>query len=204
MIYPQKFDIPSGQKAAYDVLTEAHICSSLKDNFGKRIFFGSALGKNVPYKEKQVIECCEMMFRGYLKDITNAVEIGTKYGLSALLIAHYAYHLTTIDIIPRTEPMRIWDLYGLSPKITYAVVDDNKEKAEYVKGLDFDFAFIDGDHSYEGIKLDFKLVRKCGRVLFHDYDYSEPPLKDDVNRFIEELPKEEVKINEPFAYWEKK
>lgn len=39
-------------------------------------------------------------------------------------------------------------------------------------GKQVDFLFIDGDHSYEGVKLDFEmyspLVRKGGLIAFHD------------------------------------
>lgn len=41
-----------------------------------------------------------------------------------------------------------------------------------LKGQKLDFLFIDGDHSYEGVKRDFEmyapLVRKGGLIGFHD------------------------------------
>ena len=55
----------------------------------------------------------------------------------------------------------------------------------------FDFAFIDGDHSYEGVRADWltysPLVRSGGLVAFHDtwpnYDRHEPG----VVRWVDEL-----------------
>jgi predicted O-methyltransferase YrrM len=41
-----------------------------------------------------------------------------------------------------------------------------------LEGRKLDFLFIDGDHTYEGVKGDFKmyfpLVRKDGIIAFHD------------------------------------
>jgi predicted O-methyltransferase YrrM len=41
-----------------------------------------------------------------------------------------------------------------------------------LNGNQLDFLFIDGDHSYEGVKKDFEmyspLVRKGGIIAFHD------------------------------------
>ena len=60
------------------------------------------------------------------------------------------------------------------------------------KGL-IDFAFIDGDHTYEGVKEDFEkyapLVRQGGLVAFHDI-LPRPDLPEiAVDRFWEELKK---------------
>ena len=62
-----------------------------------------------------------------------------------------------------------------------------------------DFAFVDGDHKYNEIALDFELVKKCGRVLFHDYGMDHLP---DVTDFVDTLPRREVTIDRPFAYWQ--
>ncbi|HDZ13371.1 hypothetical protein LCGC14_0643790 [marine sediment metagenome] len=200
MIYPLEFGIKTLGDAAFDIITEAHICNMVREEFGKRILFGTAIATSEMKEDLTVLVCNENQFRGYLKDITNAVEIGTKFGISSLLLAHYAYHLTTIDIIPRTEPVRIWNCFGVSHKITYGVVKDDDEKKQYLKSLDFDFAFVDGDHSYKGVKFDFECVKKCGKVLFHDYDHNKP-VKEGVVRFIDELPDKKVIKEPPFAYW---
>jgi hypothetical protein len=200
IIYPQALGIKHNRDAAYDRITEAHICNAIGEEFGRRYTNGSAAFDQVNEDGKTFIVCYEKAFRSLLKDrdIHNAVEIGTYLGVSSLFLAHYAYHLTTIDVIPRTEPVSLWNYFGVSPKITYAVALDNKAKQEYLSGLDFDFAFIDGDHSYEGVKFDFELVERGGRVLFHDY-----PGKEGVKKFVDELPKKELEIVKNFAYWEK-
>jgi predicted O-methyltransferase YrrM len=56
-----------------------------------------------------------------------------------------------------------------------------------------DFAFIDGDHSYDGVKQDFefygRLVRKGGLVAFHDIAESTDPAIQ-VDRFWKEVKQE--------------
>jgi len=54
-----------------------------------------------------------------------------------------------------------------------------------------DFLFIDGDHSYEGVKKDFEmyapLVRKGGMIAFHDIVEHPPETGCQVNRFWSEV-----------------
>jgi predicted O-methyltransferase YrrM len=76
------------------------------------------------------------------------------------------------------------------------------ETFEKVKSIcpQFDFIFIDGDHTYEGVKRDFELYKDLlsprGYIAFHDIDpnhvfrniYSpEEPKTGKVRRFWEEL-----------------
>lgn len=64
----------------------------------------------------------------------------------------------------------------------------------YFWGTYIDFLFIDGDHTYEGVKKDFytyaPLVRPGGIVAFHDVSLTGQKWIDagvEVNRFWEEL-----------------
>ncbi len=201
VMYPQKMGLTSVRTAAYDVITEAHVCGDIQKEFGNRYLRGTCVLVEKRWKEGNQnvtkIDCKEKLFRSFLKDIdiTNAVEIGTYLGVSSLLLAHYAYHLTTIDVYPRTEPIPLWDYFGVSPKIEYAVVMNDDIKKKYVESLGFDFAYIDGDHRYEGVKSDFELVKRCGRVLIGCYGQYEG-----VTKLVDEI---SAKTNEHFAYWEK-
>jgi len=59
----------------------------------------------------------------------------------------------------------------------------------------FDFIFIDGDHTYDGVKSDFNMYKKLlsdrGYIGFHDIDsehiFVEPDRNNDVNPFWKEL-----------------
>lgn len=54
----------------------------------------------------------------------------------------------------------------------------------------FDWIYIDGDHSYEGCKLDLniakRLVKPDGLILGHDHNYKFPGVVDSVKEFVEE------------------
>lgn len=60
-----------------------------------------------------------------------------------------------------------------------------------LKGKSLDFLFIDGDHSYRGVKQDFEmyspLVRKGGLVAFHDICKHPPELRCDVSSYWNEI-----------------
>jgi len=68
----------------------------------------------------------------------------------------------------------------------------------------FDFVFIDGDHSYEGVKRDIKLwnpkVKKGGCLIGHDYYHHSG--MDDVRRAVNELlPNHNVEPRNPQGIW---
>ncbi|MGD0801990.1 MAG: class I SAM-dependent methyltransferase [Terracidiphilus sp.] len=58
-----------------------------------------------------------------------------------------------------------------------------------LQGRNLDFLFIDGDHRYEGVRMDFgmysPLVRKGGLIAFHDIAQSEGP--EEVYKFWDEI-----------------
>lgn len=66
---------------------------------------------------------------------------------------------------------------------------DNLKKV--LRGKEIDFLFIDGDHSYEGVKTDFltysPLVRSKGLIGFHDICEHAPETGCDVKRFWDEI-----------------
>ena len=148
------------------------------------------------------------IFRG--KKIKTAVEIGTYNGTTTALLAHYAEKVITIDIKNYVDRFPFWADYGVYEKIDSYVVKDDEDKARLLAGMDFDFAYIDGDHSERGVRADFECVKKCGRVLFHDYyeqgtkfDFG-AAARQGICTVVDELPDDELTIGRPFAYWEKK
>lgn len=165
----------------------------------------------------------EKKFRDIIEIIRpkRVVEIGTAKGISALLMSVIADNICTFDILDYPEKYILWNIHNVNNKIQFYHCENNDDKKEELDKMDFDFAFIDGDHSFSGVSFDFGCVNKCGRVLFHDYflkDTKHSLAKEypkygsdygnhngwDVTNFVDSLPKEEVTINEPFAYWEKR
>ena len=135
------------------------------------------------------------------KKPTNIIEIGTYNGLSTVQLASIVDGLVyTFDIIYRNCEY-MWNLFGVRHKIDNFI--GTKEDIHYNinwrwnrKQILFDFAFIDGDHRYKSVKWDFELVKRCGRVLFHDINGEE------VGRFVKEIGGKQV--HEIFGYWEAK
>ena len=69
--------------------------------------------------------------------------------------------------------------------------DDTIERLkEILNGKSIDYLFIDGDHTYEGVKVDFErykeLVRPGGKIGFHDIAYH-PDSSCDVFRYWNEI-----------------
>ena len=207
MIYPQELGIKSDIVLDKDSVGE-HVCGDVMKRFGVAILYGTIIAKDVPSDGKVYITCCEKQLDKYLDGINHVVEIGTKFGVGSTFLAHRSKHLTTIDIVPRTEPIAVWDFFGVSKKITYVVVESDEEKREYLQGIDFDFAVIDGGHTYKDVESDFECVKKCGRVLFHEYILTPPKREPDKFKptidFLKTLPQDEIVYDEPFAYWEKR
>jgi cephalosporin hydroxylase len=60
-----------------------------------------------------------------------------------------------------------------------------------LNGNEVDFLFVDGDHTYDGVKQDFQmyssLIRKGGIVAFHDIVKHDQTTNCEVHRFWEEI-----------------
>jgi len=149
--------------------------------------------------------------------INTAVEIGTFWGITAAHFAQFANRVHTFDILDHLEKYKVWYELGVGSKISFHLIKgrdmvDNtfkdfqgthtltgKEKdiKTIIDSIDFDFAFIDGNHSYENVKADFELVKRCGRILFHDIV---PEFKG-IYKFAKEIGIKAVFYN--VGYWEK-
>jgi predicted O-methyltransferase YrrM len=101
------------------------------------------------------------------------VEIGRFHGGSTLLLAAAvgsAGKLTSIDRAPQNDDalLHVLRRSRLADRVELIVADANHVHRSEV----LDFAFIDGDHSYDGARRDHnrwgKLVRVGGFIIHHD------------------------------------
>ncbi len=118
----------------------------------------------------------------------NALEIGTANGGTLFLLCRLAHHKANLMSIDLPEgpfgggyPEWKTELYQsfAKPKQNLQLLraDSHQEKTLRDTQLFFgekqlDFLFIDGDHTYEGVKQDYEMyapmVRKGGIIAFHD------------------------------------
>lgn len=159
-----------------------------------------------------VDENLERIVRGLEPKPIDVLEIGTCNGISALIMSHIVNRVYTFDVAYRNAEY-IWSFFPNQRKkiIAYAgpqhILDFTiADMANWTKawGIKFDFAFIDGDHTYEGAKHDFELARVLGikRILFHDV-HGEGPEHSGVGKFtILELHARVIDDRKIYGYWE--
>lgn len=129
------------------------------------------------------------------------LETGTASGCSALLLLQYAEKVVTFDV--QEVPMKydIWDFFGVRDRITSHIIKDTSEIPNLLTE-EFDFAFIDGDHSYGGCSRDIVIAEKCGRILFHDVYH--PPIIQAINELRTRKGGVYIQCGPTFGYWNNK
>ncbi|MHA2013359.1 MAG: hypothetical protein ACTSWG_13395 [Candidatus Helarchaeota archaeon] len=161
-------------------------------------------------KMRKTIETCLEIFPIQGKKI--AIESGTFHGVSAALLADYFDEVHTFEIErgyvkDKTLHDKVWQYLGISNKIHFHLIKNDKEKLNILKDLNWNFGFIDGNHTC-GTRIDFELFNKCGRILFHDYNSkkakTQKGLWKAVYDYINTLSNNIVYIDEPFVVWIKK
>ncbi len=131
----------------------------------------------------------------------SVLEVGTARGMSALILAHWAGVVHTIDIYQSKWIPKIFAEAGVEGHVVPIVVKDNAEKAKVIQELTFEMTNIDGDHSRKGVQVDFDLTKHCGLLLFHDYPQAYPGA--DGAGWVLGRQKTGVVIDRtPFAWWE--
>ena len=81
------------------------------------------------------------------------------------------------------------------------MIKNEAEKEAFLNKLDFDFCYMDGDH-FHYTYSDWMMIRKCGRVLFHEYW----PKQYAVWELVNSLPHEQFEYDGKklhYAYWSK-
>jgi predicted O-methyltransferase YrrM len=136
------------------------------------LFFCSPLNRGIL---RQDLDEAALLFR-YVSQIASprGVEIGRYYGGSTVLLAAAigkAGKLYSIDICPNNQDKELIDVLketDLSGRVELIINDANLIEIND----DLDFAFIDGDHTYEGARLDHnrwgKKIKEGGILIHHD------------------------------------
>lgn len=140
-------------------------------------------------------------FSKYLKllseqNIKSYIELGCRWGGTFVLTNEY---LKKINNVKKSVAVDIIQ----SPVLNYCMTNDNTQFIrintqhdafkKYMSKNYFDLIFIDGDHSYDGVKNDYEICKNSGKIfVFHDIVNDACP---GVIKFWDEL-----KINEFNTY----
>ncbi|MEM5875171.1 MAG: class I SAM-dependent methyltransferase [Candidatus Aenigmatarchaeota archaeon] len=151
------------------------------------------------------------------------LEIGTANGGTLFLwcrIAHKTGKIISIDLpggkfgggYPKWK-FPLYKSFATGKQKVYLIRDDSHNKQSFKKiirilnGEKLDFLFIDGDHTYEGVRKDFEmyspLVKKGGIIAFHDIVPGPEEYVGGVPKFWKEI-KKKYKHKEIVKNWKQR
>lgn len=116
------------------------------------------------------------------REVVHFLEIGSNRGGLSFLLSHFTPSGLRIILDNAGSRARTQMLSALPGEVHEIVADSHREETvaeveERLKGRKVDLLFIDGDHSYDGVKRDYflyrHLVRPGGLIAFHDVRDSE-------------------------------
>ena len=106
------------------------------------------------------------------QNINSYIEIGCRWGGTFVLTNEY---LKMFNNINKSVAVDIIDSpvlnYCMSNNETYFIKinSQSQEFMNYMNNNYFDLIFIDGDHSYNGVKNDYEISKNSGKIfVFHD------------------------------------
>lgn len=155
-------------------------------------------------KKEEFVEFIDLIKKSKPRTI---LEIGTSEGGTLFFFSKFAApeaNIITIDLpIVRNyasySPAKIpfFKLYKPKKQKIYFLRKDShktstiRKISKILKNYELDVLFIDGDHSYEGVKMDFEnfspFVRKNGLIAFHDIVEHPPESNCEVSQFWNEI-----------------
>lgn len=136
-------------------------------------------------------------------DQPKVVELGTYLGGSTVLMAGAGGYILTVDnyssktfdhwacVDPAGDVYKLLKKYNLQDKVDIQTANTHIFPNTEIK---CDVLFIDGDHSYEGVKMDYihwiDCVKKGGHILFHDavWERKNATGQESVAKFLSEVP----------------
>ncbi len=125
--------------------------------------------------------------------VRSYLEVGVMHGGTFALVVDYLNSVSRLDRACAVDIMRVPSLRRFARRrngVQVLRVDSGSERfaAALARSGGYDVAFIDGDHSYDGVRRDFETVRPHSQIMvFHDIVDAAAP---GVRQFWRELKKE--------------
>jgi predicted O-methyltransferase YrrM len=172
--------------------------------YARKIAHIAVYKKNATQKITELSPLISLLKRRRLRSI---VEIGTARGGTLYVWCKVAEHdalIVSIDLPGgpfgggyTVKEMKTFRRYKRKhQKLFFLRLDSHKhstvsELRQKLQGQEIDLLFIDGDHTYSGVKRDFQLyaplVKRNGLIVFHDILYHPKIPQCKVNKFWNEL-----------------
>jgi len=177
------------------------------DNLSKLVDFSFAVGGERIKPAQLREEILQLLIFLNKLTLNYILEIGTGNGGTLFLFSRIASQNATIISIdlpggkfgggyPKWKII-LFRLFAQSKQKIYLIRGNShkRETREKLKSIlgdrKFDFLFIDGDHTYEGVKKDFEmysgLVKKGGIIALHDIVQHPPETGCEVSKFWNEI-----------------
>ena len=194
---------------------EASKCRSIEDLIDLGLFFEYTPIKGLPFK--LIFRTLQNRFEitEFLKYIARIqpkliLEIGTARGGTLYLLSRFSSpdaHVISLDLpggihgggYPRFRIPFFKTFVSKNQKLSLIREDSHDPSTlikikKLLKDQKLDLLFIDGDHTYEGVKKDFEmyspLVKTGGIIAFHDIAIQPPELNCHVDKFWNEIKKD--------------
>jgi predicted O-methyltransferase YrrM len=202
----------------YKMVRQARYLSRLRDSSADPALFIETLWRSHFFrplqKKSEILRLIEIVRS--LRPLT-ICEIGAAGGGTTLLLAQAAASNATVITVDSAFTQSRRDAvsyFGTAGQKVICLPKDSHSPEtvhivkDYLAGQSLDVLYLDGDHSYEGIKADFNLyssfVRTGGLIVFHDivldyrtrYGIETSSYVGGVPQFWEELKAVHVKVEE--------
>lgn len=152
-----------------------------------------------PFRRSSVVEGFDDFLRSHDFTGRRCLEIGSWMGLTAIVLARYFEEVVSIDIHPNQTKHDIVEFLGVK-NIRFIDIPDNSHKAKLIDSLEFEAAYVDGDHAKDTF-TDFALVERCGHVLFHEVWEPQPSVMKLVRRL--RTRGETVRVRNKLGVWKR-
>ncbi len=193
---------------------EASECRNIEDFINLGLYFEYTPIKGLLFK--QIFRTMQNKFEitEFIKYISTirpklVLEIGTARGGTLFLLSLFSTtdaHIISLDLpggihgggYPRSKILFYKAFVSRNQKLSLLRESSHDPSVlmklkKLLKNQKLDLLFIDGDHTYEGVKKDFEmygpLVKKNGIIAFHDIAVHTPELDCQVYRFWNEIKK---------------